>query len=116
MATIVSIDTDALIDMRGSLNRIQSAFAEAEGESYRSPEDRAEDIGPGNLVDKAKDYGKDCKKNYERQAEDLGALLQALTPVIETFQEADEEMGKSLTDQEQGGPPPPPGHPNQAAV
>ncbi|PWV45726.1 hypothetical protein [Nocardiopsis sp. L17-MgMaSL7] len=115
MATIVSIDTDALIDMRGSLSRIQSAFAEAEeGDSYRSPEDRAEDIGPGNLVDKAKDYGKDCKKNYERQAEDLGALLQALTPVIETFEEADEEMGRSLTDKEQGAPPP--GHPNQSAV
>ncbi|MBQ1082152.1 MULTISPECIES: hypothetical protein [unclassified Nocardiopsis] len=118
MATIVSIDTDALIDMRGSLGRIQSAFAEAEeGDSYRSPEDRAEDIGPGNLVDKAKDYGKDCKKNYERQAEDLGALLQALTPVIETFEEADTELGTSLSeDKSAPAGPPPPGHPNQSAV
>lgn len=116
MAKIVKIDMEAVIDMQTSLGRIQNAFAEAEDDkSYQSPEDRAEDIGPGNLVDKAKDYGKDCKKNYERQAEDLGALLQALGPVIETFEEADEELGKSLDD-DKGGAPTPPSHRNQSAV
>ncbi|AFR11064.1 hypothetical protein [Nocardiopsis alba] len=99
MAKIVKIDMDAVIEMETSLARIANAFA---GEDVKSPEDRAEDIGPGNLVDKAKDYGKDCKKNYERQAEDLGKLLEALGPVIETFEEADEELGKSLTDDKKG--------------
>ncbi len=115
MARIVRIDMDALKQMESSLIRIQNAFTDSENDSYQSPEDRAEDIGPGNLVDKAKDYGKDCKKNYERQAEDLGALTQAIGPVIETFEEADEELGKSLTDKKKGDQPPA-GPPNQAAV
>lgn len=116
MARIVKIEMDAVIDMQRSLARIQNAFAEPENDdSYRSPEDRAEDIGPGNLVDRAKDFGKDCKKNYERQAEDLGALLNALNPVIETFAEADEELGKSLSDDKRGGQPPA-HHPGPSAV
>ncbi|PDP85877.1 hypothetical protein CQJ94_19190 [Glycomyces fuscus] len=108
MARVVRIDIDALEEMERSLGRIQNAFA---GENVESPEDKAEDIGPGDLVDEAKDYGKDCKKNYERQAEDLGALLQAITPVIDSFREADEELGGSLTKGDKPAPPP-----DQAAV
>ncbi|WP_017600544.1 hypothetical protein [Nocardiopsis lucentensis] len=112
MARIVKIDIDALHEMERSLIRIQNAFA---NEDVKSPEEKAEDIGPAKVVDKAKEYGEDCKKNYERQAEDLGALLQALTPVIDTFTEADEELGKSLTENKNDTPPPPPG-PGPVAV
>ncbi|MCP3015549.1 hypothetical protein NGM33_19675 [Nocardiopsis dassonvillei] len=103
MARVVRIDIGALEEMERSLGRIQNAFA---GENVESPEDRSEDIGPGDLVDKAKDYGEDCKKNYERQAEDLGALLQAITPVIDSFREADEKLGGSLTEGDKPAPPP----------
>ncbi|GAB2513079.1 hypothetical protein [Nocardiopsis aegyptia] len=102
MARCVRIDMDAVIEMQNSLVRIVNSFA---NEDVESPEERAEDIGPGNLVDKAKDYGKDCKKNYERQSEDLNALLKALTPVIESFQETDDELGRSLTDDKACAPP-----------
>jgi hypothetical protein len=102
MAAVVKIDIDALEEMQRSLGRIRTAFA---GEDVESPADKAEDIGPGDLVDKAKEYGEDCKKNYERQAEDLGALLEAVTPVIETFREADEKLGTSLTEEDKPAPP-----------
>ncbi|WP_116246420.1 hypothetical protein [Nocardiopsis sp. FIRDI 009] len=112
MARIVKIDIDALREMERSLIRIRNAFAD---EDVESPQDRAEDIGPDTVVDKAKEYGEDCKKNYERQAEDLGALLQALTPVIDTFEQADEELGRSLSENKDDTPPPPPG-PGPVAV
>lgn len=112
MADVVKIDTDALEEMQRALRRICNDFG---GEDVESPEDRAEDIGPGRLVDSAKDFGKDCKKNYERQAEDLGALLNALNPVITTFYEMDEELGKSLKGDGKDAPPPPPHHRNQLA-
>jgi hypothetical protein len=109
MAKVVKVDTDALEEMQRALRRICNDFG---GKDVESPEDRAEDIGPGRLVDSAKDFGKDCKKNYERQAEDLGALLNALNPVITTFYEMDEELGKSLKGEQE---PPPPHHRNQLA-
>ncbi|MFE9243158.1 hypothetical protein [Nocardiopsis sp. NPDC006938] len=100
MARIVCIDTETLSQTKATLDRIQNAFTEPEEGSYQSPEDRAEDIGPGFLVDKARDYGKDCKQNYERQSEDLGALAQAIDPVIEAFKETDEELCNSLESEE----------------
>ncbi|MFE3461024.1 hypothetical protein ACFXKD_26070 [Nocardiopsis aegyptia] len=99
---------DSVIEMQNSLARIVNAFA---NEDVKSPEERAEDIGPGDLVDKAKEFGKDCEKNYERQSEDLNALLKALTPVIESFQGADDELGESLTDKACAPPPPRPNQP-----
>ncbi|WP_306368046.1 hypothetical protein [Nocardiopsis sp. CC223A] len=111
MAKVVRIDTDALEEMQRSLRRIQNAFV-GDDEDFKSPEDRAEGIGPRRLSDSAKDYGKDCKKNYERQAEDLGEFLNLLNPVITTFYEMDEELGQALKGDEK---PPPPHHRNQLA-
>lgn len=103
MAKKVRMDTDVLERMRRSLSRIQTDFA---GEDTESPEDRADDIGPSVVVDAARDYGKDCKKNFERQAEDLGKLLNALDPVIQTFHDMDTKLGEALEEEQKQEPRP----------
>ncbi|XKK41433.1 hypothetical protein HFP72_14610 [Nocardiopsis sp. ARC36] len=105
--TRVTIDTDDLADISDALNTIRFRF---EGDFF-DPEQYLDDLGPSRLVSEARGYVKDSRKVFERMANDMGKLKEAIDPVVETFEQIDADLANELKGDE-GEAPPPPHHRN----
>ncbi|WP_017569498.1 hypothetical protein [Nocardiopsis halotolerans] len=100
--THVVINTDELGDISTALNTIRTRF---EGE-HSDPARYLDDLGPSRLVDEARNYVDDSREVFDRMANDMGKLKEAIDPVIESFHKVDEDLGNELKGDEGSGPPP----------
>ncbi|MDA2811873.1 hypothetical protein O4J56_14615 [Nocardiopsis sp. RSe5-2] len=99
MAKKVVVDGTTLQRISNRLSDIKDTFDDS---SYEDAENMASDIGPGSIDGAASDYIGESKAMFDRMSKNIKDLSEGLDQVLDSFKEADDELGKSLEGEEEG--------------